>query len=77
MSESSYSSVSDFEEITELEMILQEFEHEQSLQNQEAGPSRRRRYIPYEREAAEARLMADYFGGKPKHTDDNFCVVFV
>ena len=34
MSESSYSSVSDFEEITELEMMLAEFEREKSLQNE-------------------------------------------
>ena len=62
MSGSSSSGVNDFEEITEIEMIVQEFEYEQLLQDQEAGPSRRRRYIPREREVAEARLRADYFG---------------
>ena len=50
MNESSYSKVSDFEELEELELIIQEFEHEQALQNQEAGPSHRRRYIRRERE---------------------------
>ena len=73
MSESSYSSVSDFEEITELEMILQEFEYEQSLQNQEAGPSQRRRYIPRERDVAEARLM----GTNQNIRKKIFAIVFV
>ena len=72
MSESSYSDVSDFEEIDELELILQEFENEQALQNQEAGPSNRRRYVRREREVAEARLLADYFGDKPKYNEESF-----
>ena len=72
MSQSSYSSVSDFGEITELEQMLAEFEREQSLQNEEAGPSKQRRYIPREREVAEARLLADYFGEQPKYTKENF-----
>ena len=42
------------------------------MQNQEAGPSQRRRYIRREREVAEARLMADYFGDQPKYTEENF-----
>ena len=63
--DSSYSSISDFGEITEIEMIIQEFENEQMLLNQEAGPSQRRRYIRREREIAEQRLRSDYFGENP------------
>lgn len=72
MSESSYSEVSDFDELEKLELINQEFEHEQALQNQEAGPSHRRRYIRREREVAEAHLRADYFGDQPKYLEENF-----
>ena len=71
MSDSSYSGEIDLEDISKLEMILQEYELEQSLQQQEAEGSNRRRYIPREREVAEARLMADYFGDEPKYTDEN------
>ena len=72
MSDSSYSSISDFGEITELEMIIQEFENEQLLQNQESGPSHRRTYVRRERKEAEARLRADYFGDAPKYGDEAF-----
>ena len=72
MSESSFSDVSDWEELTEIDMLIQEFENEQKMQNEGAGPSQRRRYVKREREQAEARLLADYFVATPKYNEDHF-----
>ena len=52
MSNSYYSDESDLDEISELEMILQQYELEQSLKQQEAGNSHSRRYIPREHDVA-------------------------
>lgn len=72
MNNLSYSGESDLDEIPELEMILQQYKFEQSLQQQEAESSHRRRYVKRERDVAEARLMADYFSDNPKYLDTNF-----
>nr|GEX19554.1 hypothetical protein [Tanacetum cinerariifolium] len=48
---------------------------EQEAEGSSTGPTRRRTYIPREREDAEQRLMDDYFGNDeflPKYPEENF-----
>ncbi|GKE10996.1 ALP1-like protein [Tanacetum coccineum] len=56
--------MTDFDDMEDMEMIMQQLQYEQE---QEAESSHRRNYIYREREEAEERLMADYFGAHPKY----------
>ncbi|GKB84524.1 AMP-dependent synthetase/ligase [Tanacetum coccineum] len=56
--------MTDFDDIKDMEMIMQQLRYEQE---QEAESSHRRNYIYREREEAEERLMAYYFGAHPKY----------
>ncbi|GKB78921.1 ALP1-like protein isoform X1 [Tanacetum coccineum] len=67
-SESSDSDVQDFKD---LDMIFELGRLEQQ-QEKEAERVRHRNYIYRERVEAEARLMADYFGPRPKYPDYYF-----
>ncbi|GKD42470.1 ALP1-like protein [Tanacetum coccineum] len=64
--------MSDLDDIDDMEMIMQQLRYEQSLQEQEAESSNRRNYIYRERDVAEERLMADYFGDNPKYPASYF-----
>ncbi|GJR44665.1 probable histone H2A variant 3 [Tanacetum coccineum] len=67
-SESGDSDVQDFKD---LDMIFELARLEQQ-QQQEAERVRHRNYIYRERVEAEARLMAEYFGPRPKYPDNYF-----
>ncbi|GKD21987.1 ALP1-like protein [Tanacetum coccineum] len=54
--------MNDLDDMEDMEMIMQQLRYEQSLQEQEAESLNRRNYIYRERDIAEERLMADYFG---------------
>ncbi|GKD62160.1 ALP1-like protein [Tanacetum coccineum] len=70
MSNSTYSNTSDLDD---MELIMQAIKHDQSLQQNEAESSRRRRNpINRERNIAEARLMTDYFGDYSKYPEYYF-----
>ncbi|GJX96557.1 RNA-directed DNA polymerase, eukaryota [Tanacetum coccineum] len=58
--------MSDLDDMDDIEMIMQQLQYEQE-QEQAAKSSHRRNYIYREREDAEERLMADYFGAHPKY----------
>nr|GEW60404.1 hypothetical protein [Tanacetum cinerariifolium] len=51
--------MSDFDDMKDIEMIMQQLQYNQE---QEAESPRRHNYIYHQREEAEERLMADYFG---------------
>ncbi|GJU16991.1 hypothetical protein Tco_1144957 [Tanacetum coccineum] len=68
MSDSESSDVQDFKD---LDMIFELARLEQQ-QQEEAERVRHRNYIYRERVEAEARLMADYFGPRPKYPDYYF-----
>ncbi|GJU43668.1 ALP1-like protein [Tanacetum coccineum] len=63
MSDSSFSDLSDLDDIAEYEMIMEINNEDQD----EVEAVRMRRYINRERDVAEERLMADYFGPHPKY----------
>ncbi|GJW01534.1 hypothetical protein Tco_1556785 [Tanacetum coccineum] len=56
--------MSDLDDMDNIKMIMQQL---QSEQEQAAESSHHRNYIYREREDAEERLMADYFGAHPKY----------
>ncbi|GKE40860.1 ALP1-like protein isoform X1 [Tanacetum coccineum] len=59
--------MTDLDDMEDIEMIMQKIQYEQSLQEQEAESSHRSNFIYRERDLAEERLMADYFGAHPKY----------
>ncbi|GJS91276.1 ALP1-like protein isoform X1 [Tanacetum coccineum] len=65
-SESGDSDVQDFKD---LDMIFELARLEQQQEEEEAERVRHRNYIYRERVEAEARLMVDYFGPRPKYPD--------
>ncbi|GKC92205.1 hypothetical protein Tco_1157647, partial [Tanacetum coccineum] len=72
MTDSSFSSTSDNEDPSEIDLLLKAVEYDQSG---EAGSSRTRSWINRERDIAEKCLMADYFGANddpPKYLDYYF-----
>ncbi|GJU77220.1 ALP1-like protein [Tanacetum coccineum] len=72
MTDSSFSSTSNNEDLSDIDLILKAVEYDQSL---EAGSSRTRNWINRERDIDEERLMADYFGANgdpPKYPDYYF-----
>ncbi|GJW60614.1 ALP1-like protein isoform X1 [Tanacetum coccineum] len=68
MSDSSFSDSSDLDDIAEYEMIMEINNEDQD----EVEAVRMRRYINRERDVAEERLMADYFGPHPKYPAEYF-----
>ncbi|GKF48448.1 hypothetical protein Tco_0141699, partial [Tanacetum coccineum] len=73
MSDSAYFNTSDLNDMDDIELIMQAIKHDQSLQQNEAESSRRtRKAINRERDLAEARLIADYFGEYPKYPNYYF-----
>ncbi|GJS94012.1 ALP1-like protein [Tanacetum coccineum] len=68
MSDSSFSDSSDLDDIAEYEMIMEINNEDQD----EVEVVRMRRYINRERDVAEERLMADYFGPHPKYPAEYF-----
>ncbi|GKA28210.1 putative nuclease HARBI1 isoform X2 [Tanacetum coccineum] len=68
MSDSSLSDSSDLDDIAEYEMIMEINNEDQD----EVEAVRMRRYINRERDVAEERLMADYFGPHPKYPAEYF-----
>ncbi|GKA93028.1 putative nuclease HARBI1 isoform X2 [Tanacetum coccineum] len=68
MSDSSFSDSSDLDDIAEYEMIIEINNEDQD----EVEAVRMRRYINRERDVAEERLMADYFGPHPKYPAEYF-----
>ncbi|GJV82848.1 integrase, catalytic region, zinc finger, CCHC-type containing protein [Tanacetum coccineum] len=68
MSDSSFSDSSDLDDIAEYEMIMEINNEYQD----EVEVVRMRRYINRERDVAEERLMADYFGPHPKYPAEYF-----
>ncbi|GJR52037.1 RNA-directed DNA polymerase, eukaryota [Tanacetum coccineum] len=68
MSDSSFSDSSDLDDIAEYEMIMEINNEDQD--EVEAVPMRT--YINRERDVAEERLMADYFGPHPKYPAEYF-----
>ncbi|GJU29088.1 hypothetical protein Tco_1172677 [Tanacetum coccineum] len=62
---------SDVQDFKDLDMIFELARLEQQ-QEEEAERVRHRNYIYRERVEAEARLMADYFGPRPKYPDYYF-----
>ncbi|GJY44428.1 ALP1-like protein isoform X1 [Tanacetum coccineum] len=68
----SASSDSDVQDFKDLDMIFELARLEQQQQQEEAERVRHRNYIYRERVEAEARLMADYFGPRPKYPDYYF-----
>ncbi|GKA71612.1 hypothetical protein Tco_0777751 [Tanacetum coccineum] len=68
MSDSSFSDSSDLDDIAEYEMIMELNNEDQD----EVEAVRMRRYINRERDVAEERLMADYFGSHPKYPAEYF-----
>ncbi|GKA94722.1 hypothetical protein Tco_0816760 [Tanacetum coccineum] len=62
---------SDVQDFKDLDMIFELARLEQQ-QQQEAERVRHRNYIYRERVEAEARLMTDYFGPRPKYPDYYF-----
>ncbi|GJZ21705.1 ALP1-like protein [Tanacetum coccineum] len=68
MSDSSFSDSSDLNDIAEYEMIMEINNEDQD----EVEAVRMRRYINRERDVAEERLMADYFGPHPKYPAEYF-----
>ncbi|GKE62750.1 hypothetical protein Tco_1513117 [Tanacetum coccineum] len=63
----STSGMINLDDMDDMEMIMQQLRYEQSLQEQEDESSNRRNYIYRERDVAEERLMADYFGDHLKY----------
>nr|GFD16936.1 hypothetical protein [Tanacetum cinerariifolium] len=71
MSDSSnYSDMSDPEYIADIDMVMQLINEDQQMQGESSRRSRKA--INRDRDIAEARLMADYFGPSPKHPDYYF-----
>ncbi|GJU67551.1 hypothetical protein Tco_1253810 [Tanacetum coccineum] len=71
MSDSSnYSNMSDLDDIEDIEMVVQLINEDQQVQGESSRRSRKA--INCERDIAEARLMADYFGPSPKYPDYYF-----
>ncbi|GJU48040.1 ALP1-like protein isoform X1 [Tanacetum coccineum] len=71
MSDSSnYSNMSDLDDIADIDLVMQLINEDQHME----GESSRRSHkaINRERDMAEARLMADYFGPSPKYPDYYF-----
>ncbi|GJR75983.1 RNA-directed DNA polymerase, eukaryota [Tanacetum coccineum] len=68
MSDSSFFDSSDLDDIAEYEMIMEINNEDQD----EVEAVRMRRYINHERDVAEERLMADYFGSHPKYPAEYF-----
>ncbi|GJU14911.1 hypothetical protein Tco_1142877 [Tanacetum coccineum] len=68
MSDSSFSDSSDLDDIAEYEMIMEINNEDQD----EVEAVQMRRYINRERDVAEERLMADYFGPHPKYPAEYF-----
>ncbi|GKA02274.1 hypothetical protein Tco_0674939 [Tanacetum coccineum] len=68
MSDSSFFDSSDLDDIAEYEMIMEINNEDQD----EVEAVRMRRYINRERDVAEERLMADYFGPHPKYPAEYF-----
>ncbi|GKC87246.1 transcription elongation factor SPT6 [Tanacetum coccineum] len=68
MSDSSFSDSSDLDDIAEYEMIMEINNEDQD----EVEVVRMRRYINHERDVAEERLMANYFGPHPKYPPEYF-----
>ncbi|GKE24764.1 hypothetical protein Tco_1436276, partial [Tanacetum coccineum] len=65
MSDSSnYSNMSDLDDIEDIELVMQ--------LNKGESSRRSRKAINRERDVAEARLLADYFGPSPKYSDYYF-----
>ncbi|GKB68926.1 putative nuclease HARBI1 [Tanacetum coccineum] len=70
---SSYYNTFDLDDMDDIELIMQAIKQDQPLQQNEAESSRRtRKAINSERDLAEARLVADYFGEYLKYTDYYF-----
>ncbi|GKC27450.1 transcription elongation factor SPT6 [Tanacetum coccineum] len=71
MSDSSnYSNMSDLDDIADVDLVMQLINEDQQMQGESARGSRKA--INRERDMAEARLMADYFGPSPKYPDYYF-----
>ncbi|GKC31532.1 hypothetical protein Tco_1038826 [Tanacetum coccineum] len=68
MGDSSFSNSSYLDDIAEYEMIMEINNEDQD----EVEAVRMRRYINRERDVAEERLMADYFGPQPKYPAEYF-----
>ncbi|GJW70263.1 ALP1-like protein [Tanacetum coccineum] len=58
--------MSDLNDMDDIEMIMQQLKYEQEQEQASESPHRRN-YIYCEREDAEERMMADYFGAYPKY----------
>nr|GEU55886.1 hypothetical protein [Tanacetum cinerariifolium] len=71
MSDSSnYSDMSDLEDIADIDLVMQLFNEYQQMQGDSSR--RNRKAINHDRDIAEARLMADYFGPSLKYPDYYF-----
>ncbi|GJT20335.1 hypothetical protein Tco_0890272 [Tanacetum coccineum] len=71
MSDSSnYSNTSDLDDIEDIDLVTQLINQDQQVQGESSRRSRKA--INRERDVAEARLMADYFGSSPKYPDYYF-----
>nr|GFB49142.1 hypothetical protein [Tanacetum cinerariifolium] len=71
MSDSSnYSDMSDLKDIADIDLVMQLINEDQQMQGESLRRSRKA--INRDRDIAEARLMADYFGLSPKYPDYYF-----
>ncbi|GJT16624.1 retrovirus-related pol polyprotein from transposon TNT 1-94 [Tanacetum coccineum] len=62
--------MSDLDDIEDIDLVMQLINEDQQVQGESS--SRSRKAINRERDVAEARLMADYFGPSPKYLDYYF-----
>nr|GEZ03218.1 hypothetical protein [Tanacetum cinerariifolium] len=67
---SSYSNTSNHDDIHDIDLVMQLINQDKQVQGESSGRSRNA--INRERDVAEARLMADYFGSSPKYLDTYF-----
>ncbi|GJZ97623.1 ALP1-like protein [Tanacetum coccineum] len=71
MSDSSnYSNMSDLDDIADIDLVMQLINEDQQMEGESS--CRSRKVINRERDMAEARLMANYFGPSPKYPDYYF-----
>nr|GEU90774.1 hypothetical protein [Tanacetum cinerariifolium] len=67
---SKYSNISDLDDIADIDLVMQLINKEHQMQGESSRRSRKA--INRERDIAEARLMADYFGPSSKYPDYYF-----
>ncbi|GJU26577.1 ALP1-like protein [Tanacetum coccineum] len=67
---SSYSNTSDLDDFHDIDLVMQLINQDQQVQGESSRRSRNA--INRERDVAEARCMADYFGSSPKYPDYYF-----